>query len=158
MNHFWWGYVFRVSLVSLGRSRANLKCQPPVVNCKSCGKNLEWTQGILCANFSIKYGPWSACQSAWCGKCHTSDNELVFHISENPENYPDPEHELAMDAKWRRKQKTRKELYLVAWKGDHLMISFECDLCIFRKLRDQSAPDLTNSIDSLLMLYIRRMN
>jgi hypothetical protein len=38
------------------------------------------------------------------------------------------------------------------------MISFECDLCIFRKLRDQSAPDLTNSIDSLLMLSIRRMN
>jgi hypothetical protein len=63
-----------------------------------------------------------------------------------------------MDAKWRRKQKTRKELYLVARKGDHLMISFECDLCIFRKLRDQSAPDLTNSIDSLLMLSIRRMN
>jgi hypothetical protein len=38
------------------------------------------------------------------------------------------------------------------------MISFECDLCIFRKLRDQSAPDLTNAIDSLLMLSIRRIN
>jgi hypothetical protein len=63
-----------------------------------------------------------------------------------------------MDAKWRRKQKTRKEIYLVARRGDHLMISFECDLCIFRTLRDQSAPDLTNSIDSLLMLSIRRMN
>jgi hypothetical protein len=63
-----------------------------------------------------------------------------------------------MDAKWRRNQKTRKELSLVARRGDHLMISFECDLCIFRELRDQSAPDLTNLIDSLLMLSIRRMN
>jgi hypothetical protein len=38
------------------------------------------------------------------------------------------------------------------------MISFECDLCIFRKMRDQSSPDFSNSIDSLLMLSIRRMN
>jgi hypothetical protein len=158
MNHFWWGSVFRLSLASLGRSRAPLKCQPPVGNCKSCGKKLEWTQGIFCANFSSKCGPWSACRSAWCGKCYTSENELGFHITENPENYPDLEHELAMDAKWQRKQKTRKELYLVARRGYHLMILFECDLFIFSKLRDQSAPDLTNSIDSLLMLFIRHMN
>jgi hypothetical protein len=38
------------------------------------------------------------------------------------------------------------------------MISFECDICIFCKLWDQSAPDLYNPIDSLLMLSIRRMN
>jgi hypothetical protein len=63
-----------------------------------------------------------------------------------------------MDARWRRNHKTRKELYLVDQRGDHLVISFECDLCIFRNLRDQSAPDLTNPINSLLMLSVRQMN
>jgi hypothetical protein len=160
MSLFWWGSVLRLSLASLGRSKAPLKCQPPVGNCKTCGKKLEWIQGIFCANFSSKYGPWSACRNAWCGKCYTLENDLGFHIAEKPENYPDPEHEVAMDAKWRRNQKARKDLYLVDRRGDHLMISFECDLFIFHKLRDQSAPDLSNPnpIDSLLMLSIRRMN
>jgi hypothetical protein len=63
-----------------------------------------------------------------------------------------------MDAKWRRKQKTRSELYLVARRGDHLMLSFECDLCIFRKLRDQHQPDPQSQVDTCLMLTIRRMN
>jgi hypothetical protein len=37
------------------------------------------------------------------------------------------------------------------------MITFECDLCIFRKLRGES-PDRSNSVDVLLLGTIRRMN
>jgi hypothetical protein len=38
------------------------------------------------------------------------------------------------------------------------MLSFECDLCIFRKLRDQHQPDPQSQVDTCVMLTIRRMN
>jgi hypothetical protein len=142
----------------LGRSEAPRKCLPPLGNCKECWKQLEWTRGLLCANYSGRCGPWSPCKSACCAKCYTSRNELGFFMAESPENYADPEHEIAMDAKWRRKQKIRSELYMIARRGDHLMLSFECDLCIFRKLRDQHQTDPQSQVDTCLMLTIRRMN
>jgi hypothetical protein len=79
-------------------------------------------------------------------------------IAENPEKYADTEHEIAMDDKWRRKQNTRLELYLIASRGDHLMLSFECDLCIFRKLCDQHQPDPHSHVDTRFMLTIPGMN
>jgi len=42
-------------------------------------------------------------------------------------------------------------------RGDHLLIPFECDDCIFRKLRN-SPPNPTLSKDVLLLACIRRMN
>ena len=41
--------------------------------------------------------------------------------------------------------------------GDHLMIPFECDLCIFHKLRKEE-PQLTKAQDDLLLQCIRRAN
>ena len=41
--------------------------------------------------------------------------------------------------------------------GDHLMVPFECDLCIFRKLKGHN-PGLKNETDSLLLACIRRAN
>jgi hypothetical protein len=49
MNHFWWGSVFRLSLASLGRSRAPLKCQPPVGKC-----NLWEKAGVDPGHFMCK--------------------------------------------------------------------------------------------------------
>ena len=42
-------------------------------------------------------------------------------------------------------------------RGDHLLIPFECDYCIFLKLRGNH-PDPSNPKDELLMACIRRMN
>ena len=41
--------------------------------------------------------------------------------------------------------------------GDHILIPFECDLCIFRKLRKVD-PLVISSKDQLLLVCIRRMN
>ena len=47
--------------------------------------------------------------------------------------------------------------FLQARDGEHLMTPFECDLCIFRKLR-KADPRLNVSQDELLLVCIRRMN
>jgi hypothetical protein len=41
--------------------------------------------------------------------------------------------------------------------GDHLMIPFECDLCVFRKLKGRN-PIPTSHEDKLLSACIRRAN
>ena len=41
--------------------------------------------------------------------------------------------------------------------GDHLLVTFQCDLCIFRKLRGQE-PIASNPIDENLLACIRRVN
>jgi hypothetical protein len=41
--------------------------------------------------------------------------------------------------------------------GDHCMVPFKCDLCVFRKLKKRS-PDLTDPGDELLIACIRRIN
>eukprot|EP00978_Attheya_sp_CCMP212_P024097 scaffold75219_cov30-Attheya_sp.AAC.2 len=49
--------------------------------------------------------------------------------------------------------------FLIGRNGDHTMISFECDLCIFRKLRRGRIPDEASPTDKLLQSCIsRRMN
>jgi len=47
--------------------------------------------------------------------------------------------------------------FLVARDGDHLLVPFECDRCIFLKLRG-CLPDTRSSCDQLLLATIRRMN
>jgi hypothetical protein len=49
------------------------------------------------------------------------------------------------------------EQYTHARDGDHLLTPFECDLCIFRKLRRHS-PDPSSLVDSRLLECIRRVN
>lgn len=46
--------------------------------------------------------------------------------------------------------------YLNARDGDHLLTPFECNVCVFRKLRRQS-PDYTSLVDLRLLDCIRRV-
>jgi len=56
------------------------------------------------------------------------------------------------------KGKVRSEsAFKKARPGDHLMVPFECDVCIFIKLKSH-LPDPTSPSDQLLMGCIRRMN
>ena len=57
---------------------------------------------------------------------------------------------------WRGKDLKDRDFH-EARDGDHLLAPFECDLCIFRKLRGID-PLINFSQDALLMACIRRMN
>ena len=46
---------------------------------------------------------------------------------------------------------------MVGRNGNHILCPFECDLCIFRKLRGTD-PKATSEKDKELLVYIRRMN
>jgi hypothetical protein len=56
---------------------------------------------------------------------------------------------------WGNKHRSPNE-YLVACDGGHLLVPFECDLCIFRKLRSYG-PLLTSEQDQLLLACIQRI-
>jgi hypothetical protein len=57
---------------------------------------------------------------------------------------------------WGKKHRASND-FLVARDGDHLLVPFKCDMCIFRKLQGRN-PVLTNPQDSLLIAFIRRAN
>jgi hypothetical protein len=42
--------------------------------------------------------------------------------------------------------------------GEHLMVSFECNYCVFSKIRRGERPNLAHESDKLLMACIRRVN
>ena len=58
---------------------------------------------------------------------------------------------------WRSRTRDRREDFNQARAGDHMVTPFECDLCVFRKLR-QEEPDSQNLKDQYLLTCIRRMN
>lgn len=61
-----------------------------------------------------------------------------------------------LKAKWGKRQR-RVDDYMVARNGDHLMIPYECDNCIFYKLRGTLPVD-NSAVDDLLLDCIRRAN
>ena len=61
-----------------------------------------------------------------------------------------------MTHKWKEKEPNPKD-FLEARNGDHAITPFECDTCIFRKLRKKS-PDDKREQDRLLLVMIRRAN
>jgi hypothetical protein len=61
-----------------------------------------------------------------------------------------------IEKSWARKN-PKKDDYIRARNGDHLMIPFECNLCIFWKLRKKD-PLPKDPLDDLLLACVRRMN
>ena len=96
----------------------------------------------------------------WCGGCYISDATLPFHVDslgkdgENGEI--DKTETERMKMVWATKLRDPTDFH-VARKGDHLVTPFECDLCVFRKLR-RTNPKKSNASDRLLLGLIRRMN
>jgi hypothetical protein len=41
-------------------------------------------QGIFCANFAYCQNGSNLCWSMWCRSCYTSDEELLFHVGQDP--------------------------------------------------------------------------
>jgi hypothetical protein len=73
----------------------------------------------------------------WCGECSTSHPTILFHVKQKEgfetEGLSEAEQERVQRA-WGKKHRSPDE-YLVGRDGHHLLVPFECDLCIFRKLR-----------------------
>ena len=125
-----------------------------------CGKDRQWTRGIFCANFYWIVRGYAPCHQMWCGKCYTSNPSVLFHVKsqaeEEEERENDPQLQQRMRSAWGNKHRSPDE-FLLGRDGDHLLVPFECDLCIFRKLKGQN-PIASNGPDSLLLACIRRMN
>jgi hypothetical protein len=96
----------------------------------------------------------------WCGECYTSRPGIYFHIrtpgDEPGQNEKNPKDAVRIEKAWGRKKPKRRD-YIKARNGDHLLVPFECDLCIFRKLR-KTDPLPSNPPDDLLLACVRRMN
>jgi hypothetical protein len=94
----------------------------------------------------------------WCGECYTSHPTILFHVKqmEDHENGSSSEVECErMQRAWGSKHRSPDE-YLVGRDGDHLLVPFECDLCIFRKLR-LCDPLPSCEQDRLLLACIRQI-
>jgi hypothetical protein len=95
----------------------------------------------------------------WCGECYTSDLDVLFPVKKKEgfeEGSISLEDKERVQRAWGNKHRAPDE-YMVGRNGDHLLIPFECDLCIFRKLRHHE-PLATSEQDKLLMAAIRRVS
>ena len=118
-------------------------------------------EAYFCANFLIKRGSSHICQSVWCSGCYSLPNDQMFHIktlnddllAKDQEN---PEEAARLEEAWSPKYRNKLN-FLEARPGDHLLVPFECDTCIFLKLRG-SFPQANNTADDLLLKCIRRVN
>jgi hypothetical protein len=84
------------------------------------------------------------------------DKDVKFHIHSQEVEEELNDGAVRIASEW-DKIHTSVSAFTCGRNGDHLMIPFECDICIFVKLRKHK-PNISNPKDKLLMACIRRMN
>jgi hypothetical protein len=86
--------------------------------------------------------------------------EVRFPIKERAidveESASEPRERQRLIAAWGKRHRPGNQ-YKNGRDGDHALVPFECDLCVFRKLRGHT-PDPLAPADLLLMACIRRIN
>ena len=109
-------------------------------------------EGLTCANFSWSLKGFHPCLSMWCAKCYISNDTMAFHVRSKP-GLEDEEEQFkgAWKVVWYNQE------YSVARDGDHLVTPFECDLCIFIKLKGQM-QNVKSESDKRLASCMRRIN
>jgi hypothetical protein len=92
----------------------------------------------------------------WCGRCYTSSKTTLFHVASDDTIPTAQGDEDRLTSGWssRRKDSNR---FSTARNGDDLLVSFECDVCIFRKLFVRDS-DPQNIRDEFALACIRRIN
>ena len=92
----------------------------------------------------------------WCGSCYASADEPDFFVAhgDNPRVGSGDEDRLLSGWAPRKSEDSR---FSRARDGDDLLVSFECDFCIFGKLFDHK-PDPSNAKDKFALACIRRIN
>ena len=119
-------------------------------------------EGIFCSNFYWKLGDIKPCQGAWCGGCYTLEESHLFHIGSKEtttmkkSQQPDGNERMTKNTRWQTKKSNHND-FNEARNGDHALVPFECDHCIFFKLR-RRIPDPSKDLDKLLLIMISRMN
>jgi hypothetical protein len=83
----------------------------------------------------------------WCGSCYTSNEDLGFPVKKKAldneyEELDDPSKRERLQVAWGKAHQPDDEFHWTR-NGDHCMVPFECDLCIFQKHKRRS-PDLSN--------------
>jgi hypothetical protein len=151
---------FHLSLIGLGSSDGYQRCSSWRGRCASCYQAKTWLQGIFCSNFAWTLGTFPPCQKVWCGECYTSDPKIQFFVrtahDELPASEEDQFHWARLDKVWKGKHHA-KNAFRVGRNGDHTMVPFECDLCIFRKLIGRN-PAENSHTDALCKAAIRRVD
>lgn len=116
--------------------------------CLRCGNVISGLSGILCLNYSAKRGSFKPCEGFWCAGCYgVEPEENRFPIKMAFDK--DEEGIVVVD----KKDKGR---FLWARAGDHLMNSFQCDLCHFRNMRKRDPAEMEKVEDYKLLFCIRR--
>ena len=128
-----------------------------------CFRRRDWTQGIFCANCSWSVGHFSPCHQMWCGRYYTTRNNPLFHVAfpvihgiKKGKEKEELKKKEILEVMWKSKHWNEMDFH-EARNGDHLLVIFECDLCIFRKLRHTN-PVSNLSQDYLLLACIRRID
>ena len=83
---------------------------------------------------------------SWCGGCYRTSGETVFPVRKT---FDDDGVEIVRDDHATR--------FLVARDGDHLMVPFQCELCLFRNLHEREPLPGSNQ-DRMLLDFLRRAN
>lgn len=92
----------------------------------------------------------------WCGRCYTSSSPIEFHIASDNAFPTEVGDEDRLTTGWSARN-TDQLKFRSARDGDDLLVSFECDLCIFSKLYlRQPVPECDK--DSFALACIRRIN
>lgn len=96
------------------------------------------------------------CQKMWCGKCYTSNDDVVhFHMATDDMVLNPAGDEDRLESGWGSRPKDRNR-FSTARNGDDLLVSFECDDCIFFKLYSRD-PDINCDKDLFALACIRRI-
>jgi hypothetical protein len=95
------------------------------------------------------------CQSMWCGSCYRSADEPDFFVATGENVRPGKEDEDRLLSGW-APRKSEQSRFRTARDGDDLLVSFECDFCVFGKLFDHE-PQKNSSKDRYAMACIRRI-
>jgi hypothetical protein len=116
-------------------------------NCQICQGMLSIGEGIFCANFSTKRGPWTPCHRAWHGRCYCTTDNGEFPIAK-------PQDEAG---EFMIQDSEDEERFLVARDGGNLVTPFQCDFCHFVNIMGQEPLEGLAS-DVRLLKCIHRIN
>lgn len=133
-----------------GTGNAALAWFHSVARCQLCTSLVTHQEGVFCANFGKPVIGLPLCQNAWCGTCYRTrpgDDFFVYRVDDT--TYEEGNVDLVAPEE--------EDNFKMARPGDHLFCPFECDYCVFFKLRGRS-PIEGNKTDDILLTYIRRAN
>jgi hypothetical protein len=117
----------------------------------------KWTQAIFYVNVSRANAISQIYHSVWCGKCYTLSNDVEFVVNGSAQDKANEEDQNRLEFRWGNIHQSKNDFHHER-NGDHLIVPFECDECIFVKLQNFSTSSNNQEKDKLLLACIQRAN